>query len=96
MQNPTIIDKLAMGLSGALLLLGIVVLGVIETAAGKPYGAAPLTNEAGDVVAMPLIDPNIRVGLVLAGLLVLALYGAYRFVTPYAGDQPQPTDVTAD
>ena len=36
-----------MALGGGLMTLGIVVLGIVELLAGKPYGAAPLTNEAG-------------------------------------------------
>lgn len=75
------IDRAAMGLSAALMLLGIVVLGIVEVIAGQPYGAAPMTNEAGEVVATPTVDPTLRTGLVLAGLVVLLLWGCYRFVT---------------
>ena len=77
-----LIDKAAMALSAGLVLLGIVGLGIVELLAGKPYGAAPLTNEAGAVVATPAVDPALRTGLVLAGLLVLGLYGAYRLAVP--------------
>lgn len=77
-----IIDKAAMALSGGLLLLGIAGLGIVELVAGKPYGAVPLTNEAGEVIATPMIDPTLRTGLVLAGLVVLGFYGLYRLVTP--------------
>jgi hypothetical protein len=73
------IDKVAMFLSGGLMLLGIVVLGLVETLAGKPYGAAPLTNDAGEVVATPMVDPALRTGLVLLGLMILLLWGVYRF-----------------
>jgi hypothetical protein len=76
------IDKLAMYLSGGLLLLGVVVTGLIETLAGKPYGAAPQTNEAGEVIASPAIDPNIRTALVMAALLVMLLYAIYKLATP--------------
>ncbi len=86
-----VIDKAAMGLSAALMLLGIVVLGLVETLAGEPYGAAPLTNEAGEVVASPAIDPNIRTGLVLAGLAVLLLWGLYRVATPRIEPEDTPT-----
>lgn len=86
-----IIEKTAMALSGGLLMLGVVGLGIVELVAGKPYGAAPLTNEAGEVIAMPMVDPTLRVGLVLAGLAVLGLYGVYKLVTPMA-----PTDETTD
>jgi|AntDeeMinimDraft_4_1070355.scaffolds.fasta_scaffold20561_2 hypothetical protein len=76
------IDKLAMYLSGGLLLLGVVVTGLIETLAGQPYGAAPQTNEAGEVIASPAVDPNIRTALVVAALLVLLLYAIYKLATP--------------
>ncbi|MDS0281654.1 hypothetical protein [Haloarcula onubensis] len=71
----------AMALGGGLMALGIVGLGLVEVLAGKPYGAAPLTNEAGAVVATPAVDPVLRTGLVLAGLAVLGLYGAYAAIT---------------
>ncbi|WP_251330935.1 hypothetical protein [Haloplanus pelagicus] len=74
----TTIDKAAMALSGTLLSLGIVVLGVVEIVDGAPYGASPVTNEAGEIVAHPGVDPAIRTGLVLAGLGVLLLWGGYR------------------
>ena len=76
------IDKVAMYLSGGLLLLGVVVTGLIETLAGQPYGAAPQTNEAGEVIASPAIDPNLRTALVVAALLVLLLYAGYKLATP--------------
>jgi hypothetical protein len=79
---PTTVDRLAMGTSGALLLLGVVVLGAVETFDGPPYGAAPTTNEAGEVLAQPTVDPAIRTGLVVAALLVLLLWGGYRLVVP--------------
>ena len=79
--NYDVIDKAALGISAALMLLGIVVLGVIEILAGQPYGAAPMTNDAGEVIATPLVDPSLRTGLVIAGLVVLLLWGLYRMTT---------------
>lgn len=76
------IDKLAMYLSGGLLLLGIVVAGLIEVLAGKPYNPVTQTNEAGEVIASPAIDPNVRTALVLAALLVLFGYAVYKLATP--------------
>ncbi len=35
-QHTTVIDKAAMALSGGLMLLGVVVLGIVEILAGKP------------------------------------------------------------
>ena len=92
-----IIDKAAMALGGGFMLLGIVGLGIIEVLAGKPYGAAPITNEAGEVVATPMVDPALRTGLVLAGLAVFGLYAAYRIAM--AAEETARTDrpqATAD
>jgi hypothetical protein len=86
------IDKLAMYLSGGLLLTGVVVTGLIETLAGKPYNPVPQTNEAGDVVAQPLIDPSVRTALVVAALLVMLTYAVYKLATPVAGEEG--TDVS--
>jgi hypothetical protein len=91
------IDRAAMGLSGALMLLGIVVLGVVEILAGTPYGAAPVTNDAGEVVATPAVDPTLRTGLVIAGLVVLLLWSIYRLATPEAEPgRTTPSESTAD
>ena len=76
------IDKAAMALSATLVLLGVVVLGIVEVLAGQPYGAAPLTNDAGQVLATPAIDPALRTGLVVSGLVVLLLWGLYRPEVP--------------
>lgn len=96
MTQTTIVDRIAMGLSGALILLGVVVLGMIEVLAGPPYGAAPTTNDAGEIVATPMIDPTLRTGLVIAGILVLAVWGAYKLATPATGGAPDRTEMTAD
>nr|WP_226012516.1 hypothetical protein [Halomicrobium salinisoli] len=97
MEHNTTVDRIAAGLGGGLVLLGVVVLGLVETLAGKPYGAAPLTNDAGEVIATPLIDPTLRTGLVLAGLAVLALYALYRIATPEpATEDDAPAEVVAD
>jgi hypothetical protein len=96
-SNTTTIDRAAMAISGGLMLLGIVVLGLIETLAGKPYGASPLTNDAGEVVATPMIDPALRTGLVILGLVVLLVWGLYRFATtPNEDVEETTTGVTAD
>jgi len=88
-----IIRNAAMALGGGLMTLGIVVLGVVELLAGKPYGAAPLTNEAGAVVATPAVDPALRTGLVLAGLAVLGLYAVYAALT---AEEPADEAVAAE
>jgi len=91
-----IVDRIAMGLSGALFMLGIVVLGVVELLDGAPFGAAPTTNDAGEIVATPLVDPTIRTGLVIAGLLVLALWGLYKVATPMMEQDTTRREMTAD
>jgi hypothetical protein len=90
------IDRLAMGLSGALMLLGVVVLGVVEVLAGPPYGAAPVTNDAGEVVATPMVDPAIRTGLVIAGLAILLLWGLYRMIQPGGTGETAPERTPAE
>lgn len=85
------LDRVAMALSSTLILTGIVVLGALEIANGAPYGAAPVTNEAGDVVAQPGIDPAIRTGLVIAGLAVLGLWAGYRVLVPAADSDTETT-----
>jgi hypothetical protein len=89
------IDKVAMALSGALMLIGVVVLGVVELLDGPPYGAAPMTNDAGEIVATPMVDPTLRTGLVIAGLLVLFLWGLYRMALPEATDREERTGAPA-
>ena len=90
------IDRVATGLGFALMLLGIAVLGVVEILAGEPYGAAPATNDAGEVVATPMVDPTLRTGLVILGLLVLLLWGVYRMATPEGERTTERRQATAD
>ncbi len=99
--NYTVIDKAALALSSALMLLGIVVLGFVEVLAGQPYGAAPVeqTNDAGEVVntLYPAIDPTLRTGLVIAGLVILLLWGLYRMAgTPVDNVDRQTVETRAD
>ncbi|MFC5135861.1 MULTISPECIES: hypothetical protein [Haloferacaceae] len=96
MTEPDIIDRAAMALSAGLMLTGIVVLGVVEILAGQPYSPVPITNDAGEVVATPLVDPTLRTGLVLAGIAVLGLYAAYRLVTPMPEETTTRKEVPAD
>jgi hypothetical protein len=91
-----IIDTAARALSAGLMLFGIVVLGLVETLAGQPFAPVPMTNEAGDVVATPLIAPEIRTGFVLAGIAVMGLYAAYRFVAPLPDDRGVSHETMAD
>jgi hypothetical protein len=91
-----IIRKAAMALSAGLMLLGTVGMGILEILVGAPYSPVPLTNEAGDVVATPLISPQIRTGVVLAGVAVLGLYAAYTIVTPFADEDVAGHGTIAD
>ncbi|QWC19927.1 hypothetical protein [Halorubrum sp. 2020YC2] len=91
-----IIDTAARALSAGLMLFGIVVLGVVEILAGQPYSPVPITNEAGEVTAIPLISPEIRTAFVLAGVAVLGLYAAYRFVAPLPDDRGVSHESMAD
>jgi len=96
MQHDTI-DKLALGTSGAAMLTGIVLLGIVEIIAGKPYGASPVTNDAGEVVATPFVDPTLRTGLVILGLVILGLYGVYRMAaTDARSEAERSAEMTAD
>lgn len=92
----TAIDKAAMAVSAGLMMFGIVVLGIVEILAGPSYGAAPMTNDAGEVVATPFVDPNLRVGLVILGLVALLLWGVYKFSTPTMAEGKATTKTTAD
>lgn len=94
-QNYHAIDKLAMAVGGTLMLLGVVVLGFVEILGGEPYSAAPLMNDAGEIVATPLVDPNIRTGLVILGFLVLLLWGFYRMASPTTFEAGAKRDVAA-
>jgi hypothetical protein len=91
-----IIDKAAMALSAGLMLLGIVGMGIVEILVGPPYSPVPMTNEAGEVVATPLISPQVRTGVVLAGIAVLGLYVVYKIVTPLADDAAAGHETVAD
>jgi hypothetical protein len=97
--NP--IDKMAMAVSGFLMVLGIAVLGIVEILAGPPYGAAAVeqTNEAGEVVntIYPAVDPTLRTGLVILGLVILLLWGVYKVTSPIPGEeQTRTTEVPSD
>jgi len=96
------IDRAMLAIGGALITVGIVVLGIVEILAGKPYGASPVeqTNEAGEVVntIYPAVDPALRTGLVIAGLVVLLAWGVYRMATatPEVDEDTETVGVTAD
>jgi hypothetical protein len=96
-NNMDAIDKVVMYGSGALLLLGIAVLGLVETLAGEPFAPAPITNDAGEVIAQPMIDPSIRTGLVVLAIVILALWSIYKVLAPALGivEGPQTGETPA-
>jgi hypothetical protein len=91
------LDRAAVTLGIGLMTVGIAVLGLVETLTGKPFNPTPVTNDAGAVVAAPTVDPALRTGLVVAGLLVLGAWGLYRVAGSEvpAGEQAD-TGTTAD
>lgn len=96
-MQPDTIDKIALGSSGAAMLTGIVLLGIVEIIAGQPYGASPVTNDAGEVVATPFVDPTLRTALVILGLVILGLYGVYRMAAAdVESDAERTSEMTAD
>lgn len=86
-----LVDKLAIGIGGGLVILGTVVLGILELLAGNlaPVYQATVDGEAvtaitqaglpeGAVItSAPLVPPNIRAALIVLGIVVLAGYGLY-------------------
>jgi len=95
-DTPTMsaIDRAAMLVGGALIGLGTVVLGLIETFVGNPSPVA-VTTEAGEVIATPTVPPNVRAGLIGLGLLIWGLYGFYRLATPMGGETTTAGTTTA-
>ncbi|MFC7097215.1 hypothetical protein [Halobaculum marinum] len=96
MTQLDITEKVGLAFGGLTVLVGIVGLGVVEMLAGKPFGAAPVTNDAGEVVATPTVDPAIRTGLVILGLVVLFGVGLYRMATTGTERTDVRREVTAD
>ncbi|MFW5956175.1 MAG: hypothetical protein ACOCQY_02115 [Halorhabdus sp.] len=76
-NTETMADKIAMALGGGFILLGVVVLGIIETLAGEP--TSPIAD--GAAAEGVLIDPAIRQWILLIGIVVLGLFAIYAFAT---------------
>lgn len=72
-------DLLGM-LGGALVVLGVVVLGAVNTITQNPH--VEQTNDAGAVTAEPLVPADLRAYVVLAGLALLLAYGLYTVTRP--------------
>lgn len=67
-------------LGGGLIVLGVVMLGAINALTNNPH--VEQTNDAGAVTAEPLVPPDLRAYVILAGLAILALYGLYKVARP--------------
>ncbi|SNZ02479.1 hypothetical protein SAMN06269185_0032 [Natronoarchaeum philippinense] len=85
----TTADRIAMLGGGIPIVLGVVVLGLINTFADAP--PAPVVEE-GTTVATPLIPVELRTGLVLLGLLVWLAYAGYKLgIAPGTGGAVEGT-----
>lgn len=77
------------------MVLGIVVMGVVETLVGTP-NAVPVT-EGGEVVAGTTLSPELRAGLVALGLAVGGGYAVLRLVvTAFGGSESLAGGPAAD
>lgn len=85
MNNNTLstADRIAMLVGGGLIAFGTIVLGFLNVIANSPH---MVVMEEGQVVAEPLITPDIRAYLVLLGLLVWLLYGLYKVAVAPGGE----------
>jgi len=81
--DPTVADRVAMAVGGAFVMLGIVVMGVVETLVGTP-NAVPVT-EGGEVVAGTTLSPELRAGIIGLGLAIWAGYAVLRLVVTALG-----------
>lgn len=81
-------DRIAMLVGGGLIVIGTIVLGFLNTITNNPHLEV---IEEGEVVAEPLIPPDLRAYLILLGLLVWLLFGLYKVVaTPSGRVRPRP------
>ena len=76
-NDETVMDQIAMALGGGLIVLGVVVLGLIESLSGAPR--SPIAD--GEIASGLTVDPNIRAGMILVGVIVLLVYAIYAFAT---------------
>lgn len=74
MTQLSTVDKFAMYVGGALVLLGVVGIGILEMLLGSPH---PVTGE-GQIVHEALIPVAIRSYIILAGFLVWGLAAIYK------------------
>lgn len=81
--EPTLADRVALAVGGAFVVLGVVVMGVVETLVGTS-NAVPVT-EGGEVVAGTTLSPELRAGIIGLGLAIWAGYAAVRLVVTAFG-----------
>lgn len=85
-----VVDRIAMLLGGGLVVLGVAVLGLINALSQTP--PVPQTNDAGQVVAEPLVPPDLRAYVVALGLVVWLVYALYKLRgAPETEEQPAAT-----
>lgn len=81
-------DRIAMLVGGGMIVIGTIVLGFVNTITNNPHLEVV---EEGEVVAEPLVPPDLRAYLILLGLVVWLLYGLYKVVaTPGGRIEPSP------
>lgn len=87
----TTADRIAMLVGGGLIFLGVVVLGFVNTILGAP---TTVVLEDGQIVAEPVISPEIRAAVLALGLLVWLGYVVYKLSsTPSSEVDGHPTAV---
>lgn len=91
LQDMDPVDKMVMLASYALILVSTAVLGIVELFDGAPFGAAPATNDAGEVIATPLVPPSVRTGVFMLAIVILLIWGVYKVV----GTVPEATEERA-
>ena len=77
MNDLTVVDKFALYVGGALVVFGIVGIGLLEMIAGSPH---PVTSE-GQIVHEALVPISIRSYIILLGLLLWGGLGVFKALT---------------
>lgn len=78
-------DRIAMLGGGGLVLFGIL-LGIVNTLMNAPH--VPVMDD-GEVVATPVIAPELRAYIILLGFVVWLLYGLFKLTTSPTGGSGQ-------
>lgn len=83
----SVADRIAMLAGGGLIAFGLVVLGLVNALTNNPHVTL---MEEGEVVAEPLVPPDLRAYLIALGLLIWAVYAVYTLLQP-----AEPAEETA-